>query len=219
MNAPTTIILVPFDPTEAAEYQRALPHLSVAASHADRAPGAPMCYFIDWLLPDGSGLEFCRRLRADPQTHDARIFLMLDEDDRDTQRRALKAGADDYIVGSLSPAIIGAKADAPLPPLSRQGTLPAQGRLRLDRESFQVRAGGQPVPMGPNEFRLLAYLMLNCDRVLSRGQLIGALKDGQPVDERTVDVWIGRLRKALATAKVPDPIRTVRQLGYVYNSF
>ncbi|RYG96031.1 MAG: hypothetical protein EON57_15715, partial [Alphaproteobacteria bacterium] len=93
------------------------------------------------------------------------------------------------------------------------------GLLKLDREAYQVRAAGSPVPMRPNEFLLLAYFLEHRDRVVSRRELIGALKGEETVDQRTVDVWIGRLRRALIAAKVSDPIRTVRQLGYVYDSF
>jgi two-component system phosphate regulon response regulator PhoB len=144
---------------------------------------------------------------------------VLDDEYRETRRKALNEDADDYVIGPLSPSVIEAKlADAaPLPP--REGNVLTHGPLLLDRDAFQVRAGGARVPMSPNEFRLLEFFMENRDRVLSRGQLIGALKNGEEVDERTVDVWIGRLRRALLTAKVPDPIRTVRKLGYVYDSF
>jgi two-component system phosphate regulon response regulator PhoB len=212
------IALIPFDPALAAELERGL---AVAAGPFDPAGerrGA-LWVFIDWLLPEGSGIEFCRRLRADPAAGDARLFLVLEDGDRETRRKALRAGADDYVIGPLSLAVIAAKFAAASPLLAREESVLAHGHLRLDREAHQVRAAGAPVPMSPNEFRLLEFFMENRDRVVTRDQLIGALKDGQAIDERTVDVWIGRLRRALHAAKVPDPIRTVRKLGYVYDSF
>ena len=212
------IALIPFDTALAAEVERRL-HLGVRRFEPANEGAEPLWVFIDWLLPQGSGFEFCRRLRADPAAGKARLLLVLEDDDRETRRKALNAGADDYVIGPLSPAVIEAKlADAaPLPP--REGKVLTHGPLLLDRDAFQVRAGGARVLMSPNEFRLLEFFMENRDRVLSRGQLIGALRNGEDVDERTVDVWIGRLRRALLTAKVPDPIRTVRKLGYVYDSF
>ena len=106
MDPLATIILVPYNSTLAAECGRELPHLKVTTRQDDCAASGPLYYFVDWLLPDGSGLELCRRLRANPQTRDARIFMVLEDHDRETQRRALKAGADDYIVGSLSAAVV-----------------------------------------------------------------------------------------------------------------
>ena len=219
MSEQPTIVVVPFDPALRDELvRRAIAADVVPLAQLDAASGA-VWLFIDWLLPDTSGLELCRRLRAAPETAPARIFLVLEDDDRDSRRRALKAGADDYIVGPLSAeairARIGGAAPAKVPPHAPL----AHGELRLDRGAYQVRAGSTPVPMSANEFRLLAHFLENRDRVLSRDELIEALKGGEAVNERTVDVWIGRLRRALVAAKVPDPIRTVRQLGYVFDSY
>lgn len=219
MSDRPTIILEPFDAALAAQ-------LAGSAAIADVLPltaigdasGQPWV-FIDWLLPDTSGLELCRRLRAAPETAQARIFLVLEDDDRESRRRALKAGADDYILGPLSQEAIGTRIGEAALAAPRTETVLAHGQLRVDREAFQVRAAGTAVAMSANEFRLLAHFLENRDRVLSRDELIEALKGGEAVNERTVDVWIGRLRRALVAAKVPDPIRTVRQLGYVFDSY
>lgn len=91
--------------------------------------------------------------------------------------------------------------------------------LHVDLDAFQVRYGGAPVPMRPNELRLLNALLSDPDRVLTRAQMICVLnKTGQQIDERTVDVWIGRLRRALFEAGAPERIRTVRQRGYVWDT-
>lgn len=174
--------------------------------------------FVDWVLPEISGLEICRRLRCDPLTAQAHITMMLEEDDQDARRRALRAGADDYMVG---PATRTALLDRVLSarPHDHDGA-PARnlalGELSIDLAAFQARWRGKAIPLMPNEFRLLRYLVEHPGRVFTRGQLIAALgKQDPPVDERTVDVWIGRLRRALRTAGAGDPLRTVRSLGYV----
>ena len=217
-NVPT-IILVPFDAALAKSLNRSIPSVRVGGIDIAAEAAAPVWLFIDLLLKDTSGLELCRRLRADPATQDARIFVVLEDTDREIRRRVLKAGADDYVPGPLSASTVLAKISEGLPLMTRTEAVLSHGMLKLDRDAHQVRAAGQPVPMGPNEFQLLAFFLENRDRVLSRSQLIGGLKGDCAIDARTVDVWVGRLRRALVAAKVPDPIRTVRQLGYVYDSY
>lgn len=174
--------------------------------------------FIDWVVPDISGLEICRRLRCDPLTAQAHITMLLEEDDLDARRRALRAGADDYMVG---PANRTALLDRVLSVrLHDYDGTPARtlalGELTIDLAAFQARWHGKAIPLMPNEFRLLRYLIEHPGRVFTRSQLIAALgKQDPPVDERTVDVWIGRLRRALRAAGAGDPLRTVRSLGYV----
>jgi two-component system phosphate regulon response regulator PhoB len=218
MSDAPPIVLEPFDPPLACDLARELA-VTVEPLEAIRPRAKPPLIFIDWLLPDGSGFERCRQLRAEPASSGARLVLVLEDDDRETRRRALQCGADDYVTGPLTVAGVRAKLGDSRPPSPRAGNVALHGQLRLDLDAFQVRAGGVPIPMSPNEFRLLAFFMDNRDRVLSRNHLIEALKEGGAVDERTVDVWIGRLRRALVAANVPDPIRTVRHLGYVYDSF
>lgn len=174
--------------------------------------------FVDWVLPEISGLEICRRLRCDPLTAQAHITMLLDEDDQEARRRALRAGADDYMVGqpnrtALLDRVLSVKLHDYDGGPARALTL---GELTIDLAAFQARWRGKAIPLMPNEFRLLRYLVEHPGRVFTRSQLIAALgKQDPPVDERTVDVWIGRLRRALRTAGAGDPLRTVRSLGYV----
>lgn len=177
--------------------------------------------FIDWVLPQMSGLELCRRLRADPLTAQAHVTIVLEEDNLEDRKRALRMGADDYIVGPLTrTALLDRVLGASLADQEGAGVkVVAQGDLTVDVGAFQARWQGRPIPLMPNELRLLRYFIEHPGRVFSRGQLIAALgKQEPPVDERTVDVWIGRLRRALKTAGAGNPLRTVRSLGYVFDT-
>ena len=161
----------------------------------------------------------CRRLREAPATRSAHLTLVLDDTSPEMKRRALQAGADDYIPGPLDAKLVlqrtgGAANKAPL---ARHRLL--NGPILLDRAAHRVCINGQPVTMRPNEFRLLEHFMDNLDQVFGRSALIESLgKDGEMIDERTVDVWVGRLRRVLASHGVPDQLRTVRTMGYVMDS-
>ena len=180
----------------------------------------PLWVFVDWVMEDLAGLEMCRRLRADPRTADAHITMVLEEDDAEDRRRALRAGADDYLVGPLDRTTV---LDRVLALQSRQGRRYTAQRLELgelviDMAALQALWADEPIALRPNEFRLLRFFAENPNRVLSRGELIAGLgKQEPPIDERTVDVWIGRLRRALKTAGAGNPLRTVRALGYVFD--
>lgn len=177
--------------------------------------------FIDWVLPAMSGLELCRRLRADPLTAHAHVTMVLEEDNLEDRKRALRMGADDYMVGPLTrTALLDRVLGANLGDQDNAGIrIVAQGDLTVDVAAFQARWQGKAVPLMPNELRLLRYFIEHPGRVFSRGQLIAALgKQEPPVDERTVDVWIGRLRRALKSAGAGNPLRTVRSLGYVFDT-
>ena len=186
-----------------------------------RVVEGPVCAFIDWVMDDLSGLEMCRRLRADPRTEDAHITIVLEEDDALDKRRALRAGADDYMVGPLDRTqvldrVMALQAGCGQPGIAERLEL---GELTIDAAALQARWAGEPLDLRPNEFRLLRFFAQNPDRVLTRADLIEALgKQEPPIDERTVDVWIGRLRKALRAAGAGERVRTVRSLGYVYDS-
>lgn len=177
--------------------------------------------FVDWVLDAMAGLEMCRRLRADPRTADAHVTMVLEADDRNDRRRALRAGADDYIVGPLDRTrildrVLAVEGHAPPRPASDRLTV---GALTIDTAALQARWGRVPVVLPLNEFRLLRFLAENPDRVLSREELIAGLgKHEPPLDARTVDVWISRLRRALRAAGANDPLRTVRSLGYVFDT-
>ncbi|MBD3728981.1 MAG: winged helix-turn-helix domain-containing protein [Sphingomonadales bacterium] len=181
----------------------------------------PMWAFVDWVMEDLAGLEMCRRLRADPRTAEAHVTIVLEADDMEDRRRALRAGADDYIVGPLDRKIV---LDRVLALQSQQAQRHAAhsftlGELVIDMAALQARWAGKPISLRPNEFRLLRFFAENPDRVLGRAELIEGLgKQEPPIDERTVDVWVGRLRRALKAAGANDPLRTVRSMGYVFDS-
>lgn len=224
MSEPGTIILTNDKADLLAALADRLPTMNVLTAAGQppvrRQEGRTWC-FVDWLLPDLSGLEMCRRLRDAPATAHSHITMVLDEDDIDARRRALRAGADDYVVAPLT-------ADLLLDRLQHyRGTSPApsnalklaHGGLTLDLGAHQARWNGRPVPLRPNEFKLLVHFVEHPDQVLSRTALIAMLgKDSDVIDERTVDVWVGRLRRGLKAHGVPDPLRTVRSLGYVLDS-
>lgn len=180
----------------------------------------PMWAFIDWVLPELAGLELCRRLRADPRTEDAHITMVLEADDAEDRRRALRAGADDYVVGPLDRTAV---LDRVLALQSRTSERVAtrrfeMGALTIDMAALQARWNEVPIVLRPNEFRLLRYFAENPNSVLTREDLISGLGKREPaIDERTVDVWIGRLRRAIKAAGGGNPLRTVRSLGYVFD--
>jgi two-component system phosphate regulon response regulator PhoB len=181
--------------------------------------------FIDWVLEDMSGLELCRRLRSDPRMADAHITMVLDHADDSShdedRRRALKAGADDYIVGPVDRHAMLDRVFALRSPCQqrRVARVIELGALTIDLGSLQARWGDERLALRPNEFRLLRFFAENPDRVLSRQDLIAGLgKQEPPIDERTVDVWVGRLRRALQQAGAGQPLRTVRSMGYVFDS-
>lgn len=177
--------------------------------------------FIDWVLPDMSGLELCRRLRADSLTAHAHVTMVLEEDNVEDRKRALRMGADDYMVGPLTrTALLDRVLGANIGDQDAVGIrVVTQGELMVDVGAFQARFAGKPIMLMPNELRLLRYFIEHPGRVFSRAQLIAALgKQEPPVDERTVDVWIGRLRRALKGAGAGNPLRTVRSLGYVFDT-
>ena len=180
-----------------------------------------VCAFVDWVLDDLSGLEMCRRLRADQRTADAHVTIVLESCDADAKRRALAAGADDYVVGPVDRTCVLDRVLAlGTGRISQATNRPfAIGDLAIDLSALQARWQDKPISLRPNEFRLLRFFAENADRVLSRNELIDGLgKQEPPIDERTVDVWIGRLRRALRQVGAGEPIRTVRSLGYVYDS-
>jgi two-component system phosphate regulon response regulator PhoB len=173
--------------------------------------------FIDWVLPEMSGLELCRRLRCDPHTEAAHVTMVLEEDDPEAKRRALRAGSDDYVIGPIDRgAVLDRVLSVQLPDAEAPNRTVRLGELSIDLAALQARWKSVPIPLMPNEFRLLRYLMEQPGHVFSRGALIAALgKSDQPIDERTVDAWVSRLRRALREAGAGYPLRTVRSLGYV----
>ena len=172
---------------------------------------------IDWMLPGLSGIELIRRLRGRPETQQLPIIMLTARGEETERVRGLATGADDYIVKPFSVPELLARIRALLrrtKPERVAGVL-AAGDIELDRDTKRVSRSGREVPLGPTEFRLLEFLLENPGRVFSREQLLDQVWGRDVyIDERTVDVHVGRLRKALNRGHSTDPIRTVRGAGY-----
>ncbi len=178
---------------------------------------APDLLLLDWMLPEVSGIEVCRRLRSS-QAHRNLPIIMLTARHEETDRiRGLDTGADDYITKPFTVSELLARIRAVLRRL-RPGLKEDQvtiGDLKIDRTAHRVWRGDEEVHLGPTEFRLLDHFMRNPGRVFSREQLLDRVWGSEVyVEVRTVDVHVGRLRKALKRDALEDPIRTVRSAGY-----
>lgn len=177
----------------------------------------PDLIVLDWMLPKVSGIEVCRRLRQKPETRNVPIIMMTARGEESDRIRGLDTGADDYVVKPVSMSELAARVRAVLRRL-RPGLAEDEvkiGDIIIDRVGHRVKRAGKEVHLGPTEFRLLDYLMRHPGRVLSREQLLDAVWGSDVyVEARTVDVHIGRLRKALNLPQTEDPIRTVRAAGY-----
>jgi two-component system phosphate regulon response regulator PhoB len=177
----------------------------------------PDLLILDWMLPALSGIEICRRLRARAETRALPIIMLTARGEENERIRGLGTGADDYIVKPFSVPELVARVGALLRRASpeRTATQLQYGDIELDREKKRVSRGGRPVDLGPTEFRLLEFLLERPGRVFSRAQLLdGVWGNNVYIDDRTVDVHVGRLRKALNHGHASDPIRTVRGSGY-----
>ncbi|HXF53055.1 MAG TPA: phosphate regulon transcriptional regulator PhoB [Hyphomicrobiaceae bacterium] len=177
----------------------------------------PDLVVLDWMLPAVSGIELCRRIRSKPDTRTVPILMLTARGEESDRIRGLSTGADDYVVKPFSLPELMARVKAILRRASPERTAEVLrvGDIQLDRAAHRVTRGNREVHLGPTEFRLLEFLMESPGRVLSRSQLLdGVWGRDAFVDERTVDVHIGRLRKALIRGKERDPVRTVRGAGY-----
>ncbi len=178
----------------------------------------PCWIYVDWMLAELSGLEMCRRMRADPRTRDAHVTMVLEQDDTEDRRRALRAGADDYMLPPASRQAMLDRILAQNPVAGWRGApeMIEAGKLKIMPAAERACWDGQVLTLSPNEFRLLRFIAENPNRVLSRKELITALgKSGDPDYLRTVDVWIKRLRSALRKAGAGQILRTVTNKGYV----
>lgn len=179
----------------------------------------PDLIILDWMLPGVSGIELCRRVRTRPDTRAIPIIMLTARGEEGDRIRGLATGADDYVVKPFSLPELMARVRAILRRAApdRVADVLKVSDIELDRAAHRVTRGQREVRIGPTEFRLLEFLMESPGRVLSRAQLLdGVWGRDAFVDERTVDVHIGRLRKALIRGKERDPIRTVRGAGYVF---
>ena len=181
---------------------------------SERMPDLLVC---DWMMPKVSGIEVCRRLRSQGNTRNLPIVMLTARSEERDRIRGLDTGADDYVVKPFSMIELVARIRAVLrrirPGLSEDRV--TFGELSVDRLSHRVQRSGRDIHLGPTEYKLLDYLMQHPRRVFSREQLLDAVWGNDVyVEARTVDVHIGRLRKALNDGDAFDPIRTVRSAGY-----
>jgi len=199
-----------------------LGHRVLRASSAEEAETAiraalPDVLVLDWMLPGESGLSFARRLRNDERTRDLPILMLTARAMEQDKISGLEAGADDYLTKPFSPRELAARIKAVLrrraPQLS--GDVVEVEGLRLDPATHRVTAGDQRLSLSPAEFRLLHFLLTHPGRIYSRAQLLDQVwGDHVYIEERTVDVHIRRLRKALETSGHDSLIDTVRGAGY-----
>jgi two-component system phosphate regulon response regulator PhoB len=193
----------------------------VAEAFECLAREVPDLILLDWMLPGASGLELARRLKKDELTRDVPIIMLTARGEEEDKVTGLEAGADDYITKPFSPRELQARIKAVLrraTPEGESGVIRVEG-LELDAGGHRVMAQGQPVEMGPTEFRLLEFFMTHPERVFSRSQLLDRVWGRNSfVEERTVDVHILRLRKALAPSGHDAMIQTVRGAGYRFSS-
>ena len=185
---------------------------------ADRIPDLVV---LDWMLPDISGVEYARALKRDDATRAMPIIMLTARADEDDKVRGLEAGADDYLTKPFSTRELLARIAAVLrrsSPAAGEEFVTAGG-LALDLAGHRVSADGMPVMLGPTEFRLLAFFMTHPERVYARGQLLDHVWGGNVyVEERTVDVHIRRLRKALEPTGKDALVQTVRGAGYRFST-
>ncbi|WP_068080682.1 phosphate regulon transcriptional regulator PhoB [Polycladidibacter stylochi] len=180
----------------------------------------PDLVLLDWMLPGISGIELCRRIRAKSETELIPVIMLTARGEESERIRGLSTGADDYVVKPFSIPELMARVRAILRRAKPEtvSTRLNSGDIELDRETHRVRRLGREIHLGPTEFKLLEFLMSSPGRVFSREQLLdGVWGHDVYVDERTVDVHVGRLRKAINRGNLRDPIRTVRGAGYAFN--
>lgn len=201
-----------FDTQEAADVG------SARRSIADRVPDLIL---LDWMLPDVSGVEFARSLKRDDTTRDVPIIMLTARSDEDDKVRGLDSGVDDYITKPFSSRELTARIKAVLRRVSPEGEgdVIEVGGLVLNAASHRVTGDGRTIDLGPTEFRLLKFFMGHPERVFTRGQLLDRVWGGNVyVEERTVDVHIRRLRKALSECGYDTHIQTVRGAGYRFSA-
>ena len=188
------------------------------ASIADHRPDLML---VDWMLPDQSGLELTRAVKRNKDTEDLPVIMLTARADEHDKVSGLEGGADDYVTKPFSPRELLARINAVLrrsAPAGNGGTIEAGG-LVLDTASHRVTAGDQTVALGPTEYRLLQFFMEHPERVYTRGQVLDRVWGGNVyVEERTVDVHIRRLRKALEPFASDGLIQTVRGSGYRFST-
>jgi two-component system phosphate regulon response regulator PhoB len=188
------------------------------ASIADRRPDILL---VDWMLPGQSGLELTRAIKRSRETQDLPVIMLTARADEHDKVAGLEGGADDYITKPFSPRELLARINAVLRRSSSaaEGEALEVGGVQIDTSSHRVTVGDETVPLGPTEYRLLQFFMEHAERVYSRGQLLDRVWGGNVyVEERTIDVHIRRLRKALEPYGKDGLIQTVRGSGYRFST-
>ncbi len=173
---------------------------------------------LDWMLPEMPGIELCGRIRKSSRYASMPILMLTARGDENDRIRGLTTGADDYVVKPFSVPELLARVKALLRRAApeRINAILVHGAIMLDRDARRVTRSGREVGVGPTEYKLLEVLLETTGRVLTRAQLIDRVwGNTAEIDERTIDVHVGRLRKALIRGDESDPIRTVRGAGYV----
>jgi len=222
---PATILVVEDEPAiqELIAYNlRQAGHEPLRADSAEQAlalvrNALPDLVLLDWMLPGQSGIDFAKRMKADKRTREVPIIMLTARAEEHDKLLGLETGADDYITKPFSPRELNARIKAVLRRRAPEATddRVEVGGLQIDPASHRVTAGDVPVVLGPTEFRLLHYLMTHAERVHSRVQLLDQVwGDHVFVEERTVDVHIRRLRKALEPTGHDALVQTVRGSGY-----
>ncbi|MGI9245313.1 MAG: phosphate regulon transcriptional regulator PhoB, partial [Steroidobacteraceae bacterium] len=181
----------------------------------------PDLLLVDWMLPDQSGLELTRALKRGKDTQDLPVIMLTARADEHDKIAGLEGGADDYVTKPFSPRELLARVQAVLRRASPSavGSIIEAGELKLDAAGHRVTAGEQTVPLGPTEYKLLRFFMEHPERVYTRGQLLDRVWGGNVyVEERTVDVHIRRLRKALEPFACDGLVQTVRGSGYRFST-
>jgi two-component system phosphate regulon response regulator PhoB len=191
-----------------------------ATARASVADHFPDLMLVDWMLPDASGLELTRWMKKQSDAREMPVIMLTAKAEEEDKIRGLEGGADDYVTKPFSPRELLARINAVLRRTNGddEGQLVAEG-LILDPSSHRVRADDVDVSLGPTEFRLLSFFMAHRERVYSRSQLLDRVWGGNVyVEERTVDVHIRRLRKALEPKGYDRFIQTVRGAGYRFST-
>ena len=201
-----------FEPVEAADFAQGVARVTEPF---------PDLILLDWMLPGGSGIQFIKQMKQDELTRQIPIIMLTARGEEEDKVRGLEAGADDYITKPFSPKELTARLKAVIRramPTSTEEVIDVQG-LKLDPVSHRVTANEQALDMGPTEFRLLHFFMTHPERVYSREQLLNNVWGTNVyVEDRTVDVHIRRLRKAIADSGHDVLIQTVRGSGYRFST-
>jgi len=190
------------------------------AARAQLADKRPDLVLVDWMLPDMSGLEFTRQVKRDANFRDLPVIMLTARAEESDKVAGLEGGADDYVTKPFSPRELVARINAVLrrsDPKVEGEVIDFEG-LKLDPVAHRVMAGDKPVTLGPTEYRMLEFFMTHPDRVYSREQLLDRIWGGNVyVEERTIDVHIRRLRKALEEFGYDRMVQTVRGAGYRFS--